>query len=47
LRLVQEILKKHHGRITFEVQEKKPRTLISLMLPIERRKVIYYPSANV
>lgn len=47
LRLVQEILKKHHGKITFEIQEKKPRTLISLRLPIERRKVIYYPSANV
>ena len=47
LRLVQEILKKHQGKISFEVQEKKPRTLISLRLPIERRKVIYYPSANV
>ncbi len=47
LKLVQEILKKHHGKISFEVQEKKPRTLISLRLPIERRKVVYYPSANV
>jgi hypothetical protein len=29
------------------VHEKKPRTFISLKLPIERRRVIYYPSANV
>jgi len=46
LRLIHEILKKHQGRITFEIQEKKPRTLISLRLPIERRRVIYYPAAN-
>ena len=28
----------------FEINEKKPRTLISLKFPIERRKVIYYQS---
>jgi nitrogen-specific signal transduction histidine kinase len=45
LRLVYEILKKHQGTLRFEVNEKKPRTLISLRLPIERRKVLYYPPA--
>jgi len=47
LRLIHEILRKHQGTISFEVQEKKPRTLIFVRLPIERRKVIYYPSPNV
>jgi signal transduction histidine kinase len=42
LRLIHEILKKHRGTIKFEVSEKKPRTLISIRLPIERRRVIYY-----
>ena len=44
LRLIYEILKKHRGSIKFEVSEKKPRTLISLKLPVERRKVVYYPA---
>ena len=47
LRLIHEILKKNKGRMTIDVNEKKPRTLISLRLPIERRKVIYYPASNV
>lgn len=44
LRLIHEILKKNRGTMKFEVSEKKPRTLISLRLPIERRRVIYYSS---
>ena len=44
LRLIHEILRKNRGTIKFEVSEKKPRTLISLRLPIERRRVIYYSS---
>jgi nitrogen-specific signal transduction histidine kinase len=47
LRLVRDTLKQHGGKMTIEVNEKKPRTLISLRLPIERRKVIYYSSANI
>lgn len=43
LRLVKEIIQKNRGMMKFEVDEKKPRTLISMKLPIERRKVIYYP----
>ncbi len=40
--LVKEILQKNHGSFTHEVDPKKPRTLITLRFPIERRKVIYY-----
>ncbi|HSB03903.1 MAG TPA: sigma 54-interacting transcriptional regulator [Thermodesulfobacteriota bacterium] len=47
LRLVHEILKRHRGTMRIEVNEKKPRTLISVRLPIERRRVIYYPSTTV
>jgi len=46
LRLIKDIIKKNAGAMKFEVDEKKPRTLISLKFPIERRKVIYYPSAS-
>ena len=42
LTLVKEILQKNHGSLTHEVDPKKPRTLITLRFPIERRKVIYY-----
>jgi nitrogen-specific signal transduction histidine kinase len=46
LRLIKGIIQKNRGTMTFEVNEKKPRTLISLKFPVERRKVIYYPSEN-
>ena len=47
LKLIHEILKKNRGMMKMEVNEKKPRTVISLILPIEKRRVIYYPSANL
>jgi hypothetical protein len=47
LRLVHEILKRNKGKMSIEVNEKKPRTLVSLRLPIERRRVIYYPTATI
>jgi len=47
LRLVKEIIKKNRGRMRFQVNEKKPRTLISLKFPIERRKLIYYQPMKV
>ncbi len=47
LRLIREIIQKNQGMMRFEVNEKKPRTLISLRFPIERRKLIYYQSGNV
>ncbi len=46
LRLIKEIIQKNRGMMKLEVNEKKTRTLISLKIPMERRKVIYYPSAN-
>jgi transcriptional regulator with AAA-type ATPase domain len=46
LRLVKEMIQKNRGIMTLEVNEKRPRTLISLKFPMERRKVLYYPSTN-
>jgi hypothetical protein len=42
LQLVKEILQKNHGSMTYEIDPKKPRTLITLRFPIERRKVVHY-----
>jgi hypothetical protein len=47
LRLIKEIIQKNQGMMKFEVNEKKPRTLISLKFPIERRKLFYYQPVNV
>jgi nitrogen-specific signal transduction histidine kinase len=47
LRLVKEIIQKNRGRMKFQVNEKKPRTIISLRFPIERRKLIYYQPMKV
>jgi hypothetical protein len=44
LRLVKDMVEKNRGMMKFEVNEKKTETLISLRLPVERRKVIYYQS---
>ena len=46
MRLIKEIIEKNRGMIKFETSPKKPRTIISLKFPIERRKVIYYQSTN-
>jgi len=46
LRLIKEIIQKNRGMMKFEVDEKKPRTIISLRFPVERRKVIYYQLPN-
>jgi hypothetical protein len=42
LRLVREIIRKNRGVMKFQVNEKKPRTLICLRFPVERRKVVTY-----
>lgn len=47
LRLIREIIQKNQGQMKIEVNEKKPRTLIFLQFPIERRKLIYYRSGKV
>ncbi len=46
LRLVQEIIHRNQGVMTYEVNEKKPRTLIALRFPVERRNVFYYSSTR-
>ncbi|MEI9477712.1 MAG: sigma 54-interacting transcriptional regulator [Deltaproteobacteria bacterium] len=46
LRLVREIIEKNRGAMKLEVNETKTRTLISLRLPVERRKVVYYPETH-
>ncbi len=47
LRLVKEILQKNRGGMTLEFDPKKPRTLITLRFPIERRKVVYYEPISI
>ena len=47
LQLVKEILLKNHGTMTYEVHPKKPRTLITLRVPMERRKVVYYEPITI
>lgn len=47
LRLVKEIIQKNHGRMRFQINEKKPRTIITLTFPAERRKLIYYQAMKV
>ena len=47
LELAKEIIQKNRGTMTFQVDKKKPRTLITLKFPIERRKVIYYEPISI
>ena len=46
LRFVKEVVQRNRGTMRVEVDEEKARTFISLRFPVERRKVVYYPSAN-
>ncbi len=46
IRLLKEMIERNRGMMTFEVNEKKMRTIISLKLPPERRRVITYPSTH-
>jgi signal transduction histidine kinase len=43
LLLVQQIIRKNRGIMKHDVDEKQPRTYISLRFPVERRKLVYYP----
>jgi nitrogen-specific signal transduction histidine kinase len=47
LRLIKEIIQKNQGMMKFEVNEKKPRTIISLKFPVERRKLFYYQPERI
>jgi len=46
LRLVKEIVQKNCGEMKLESHEKEARTLVTLILPIERRKVFFYQPAR-
>jgi len=46
LRLIDEMVKKNQGVMEFGIDGQKGRTLITLRFPVERRKVVYYPSIN-
>lgn len=46
LRLIKEIINKNRGMIKFKVDDEKPITLVSLILPIERRKMVNYQSTT-
>jgi nitrogen-specific signal transduction histidine kinase len=46
LLLVQQIIRKNRGIMKYDVNEEKPRTYMSLRFPVERRKVVYYPSVD-
>ena len=47
LRLVKKIVQKNMGVMRFDIDEKKPQTFISLIFPVERRKIVSYPRANL
>ena len=47
LKLVREILQKNRGGMAYEVDPKKPRILITLRFPIERRKIVYYEPMSI
>jgi hypothetical protein len=47
LRLVKEMVIKNRGIMKFEGDEKKVKTMISLVFPIERRKVAFYESMSI
>jgi nitrogen-specific signal transduction histidine kinase len=44
LLLAGEIIRKNKGEMRLEVDEKKPKTTISMVFPVERRKVVLYPT---
>jgi len=46
LKLAKEIIKKNRGMMRQKVYEDKKMTFISLILPIERRNVVQYPSSE-
>jgi two-component sensor histidine kinase len=46
LRLIKNIVQNNRGVMNLEVNEKKPRTIVSIKFPVERRKVIYYTLKN-
>lgn len=46
LRLVEEMVKRNRGKLELGIDTQKGRTSISLKLPVERRKIVYYQPIN-
>jgi len=46
LRLVKEIIKMNRGMMKIKVDDEKPITLLSLILPMERRRMVHYQSTT-
>ncbi len=46
LRFVKEVVQRNRGVMKIDADERKGKTFISLRFPVERRKVVYYQSAN-
>jgi len=46
LRFVKEVVLHNHGTMKIETDEKKTKTAISVRLPVERRKIVYYQTLN-
>jgi hypothetical protein len=44
LKLAKEIIEKNKGMMRYKAYDDKPMTFISLILPIERRNIVRYPS---
>jgi hypothetical protein len=44
LKLAKEIIEKNKGIMRYKAYDDKPMTFISLILPIERRNIVRYPS---
>jgi len=47
LRLIKEMVLKNRGIMKFEGDEKKAKTIISLVFPVERRKVAFYKPMSI
>jgi DNA-binding response OmpR family regulator len=41
-----EIVHKNKGIMRFDIDERKPKTFVSLLFPVERRRFVYYPKPN-
>ena len=46
LRFVKDVVLRNHGTMKIGTNEKKTKTLVALRFPVERRKVVSYPSLN-
>ena len=46
LRFAREVVRRNHGIMKVGADEKRTKNFISLRFPVERRRVVYYPSVN-